>query len=149
MKIHPDFSEFVAALNDNKVEYVIVGSFALAFHGCPRATGDIDFWIRPTKSNAKALLKALDDFGFGELDISEQDILSGKIIQLGYPPVRIDLIAVLEGLGADEIWETREKGELGDHTVFYLGRKAFVKNKRVLGRYKDLADLESLGENCK
>ena len=146
MKIHPDFSEFVVTLNHNKVEYVVVGSFALAFHGCPRATGDIDFWIRPTAENAKRLLKALNDFGFGELKIAEDDILSGKIIQLGYPPVRIDLISVLEGLDSNEIWDTREKGEFGEHQVFYLGRKAFIKNKRTLGRHKDLADLEALGE---
>ena len=79
------------ALNDNNVEVVVVGSFALAFHGSPRATGDIDFWIRPTTSNAKALIKALEVFGFGALDISEEDIVSGKIIQLGFPPVRIDI----------------------------------------------------------
>jgi hypothetical protein len=69
LKIHPDFDDFVAALNSNHVQYMIVGSFALAFHGCPRATGDIDFWIRPTSSNAKNLLRALGDFGFGQLDI--------------------------------------------------------------------------------
>jgi hypothetical protein len=146
VKIHPDFSEFVVTLNHNKVEYVVVGSFALAFHGCPRATGDIDFWIRPTAENAARLLKALNDFGFGELKIVEGDILSGKIIQLGYPPVRVDLISVLEGLDSNEIWDTREKGEFGEHQVFYLGRKAFIKNKRTLGRHKDLADLEALGE---
>ena len=146
MKVHTDFNDFVAALNNNKVEYVIVGSFALAFHGHPRATGDIDFWICPTPLNVKALLKALYDFGFGETEISEGDIMSGNIIQLGYPPVRIDLITILDGLSQEEIWESREKGEFGNHDVFYLGREAFVKNKRALGRHKDLADLELLGE---
>jgi hypothetical protein len=101
VKVHTDFTDFVAALNNNKVVYVIVGSFALAYHGYPRATGDIDFWIRPTPLNAKALLKALYDFRFGEFgesEISEGDIMSGNIIQLGYPPVRIDLITILDGL---------------------------------------------------
>jgi hypothetical protein len=146
LKVHPDFNDFVVALNNSKVEYVIVGSFALAFHGYPRATGDIDLWIRPNPLNAKALKKALNDFGFGELDISKEDLMSGKIIQLGYPPVRIDLMTLLDGLTQEEIWETREKGKLGDHDVFYLSRAAFVKNKRALGRHKDLADLELLGE---
>ena len=146
MKLHPDFSDFVAALNDNEVEYVIVGSFALAFHGSPRATGDIDFWIRPTNSKAKALFKALGDFGFGGLDITEEDIVSGKIIQLGFPPVRIDIITIIDGLIPEEIWETKEKGKLGLHDVFYLGRDAFIKNKRTMRRHKDLADLELLGE---
>jgi len=146
VKVHPDFNDFVAALNNNKVEYVIVGSFALAYHGYPRATGDIDFWIRPTPLNIKALHKALYDFGFKELDISEDDLMSGKIIQLGSPPVRIDLITILDGLSREEIWESREKGKFGDHGVFYLGREAFIRNKRALGRHKDLADLELLGE---
>lgn len=146
MKLHPDFSDFIAALNRNNVEYVVVGAFALAFHGSPRATGDIDFWIRPTKSNAEALIKALRDFGFGGLDITEQDVVSGKIIQLGFPPVRIDIITVVDGLVPEEIWQTKEKGKLGPHDVFYMGREAFIKNKRTMGRHKDLADLELLGE---
>jgi hypothetical protein len=146
VKIHPDFDDFVAALNKNQVEYVIVGSFALAFHGCPRATGDIDFWIRPTSSNAKSLVSALKDFGFEQLDISEGDVLSGNIIQLGFPPVRIDLISRLTGLTAEEVWKGRKKGTFGDHDVFYLNRREYIKNKRAVGRHKDLADLESLGE---
>ena len=146
MNIHPDFNEFVAVLNKNKVEYVIVGSFALAFHGYPRATGDIDFWIRPRPVYIKALFRALGEFGFQKLEISEEDLMSGKIIQLGYPPVRIDLITVLDGLKEEDIWKTRAKGKFGNHAVSYLGREAFVKNKRALGRYKDLADLELLGE---
>jgi hypothetical protein len=146
MLIHPDFRDFFLALNENRVEFVIVGSYALAFHGQPRATGDIDIWIRPTQANAHALLQALHDFGFGSLDISTTDVLSGKIIQLGFPPVRIDLMTILDGLTPDEIWESRESGMFGDQTVWFLGREAFVTNKRVLGRHKDLADLELLGE---
>jgi len=146
MKIHPDFRDFFRALNRNNVEYVIVGSYALAFHGQPRATGDIDVWIRPSPANSEALMQALQDFGFETLDISSRDILSGKVIQLGFPPVRIDLMTVLEGLTRQETWESRNRGMFGDQPVFYLGRDAFVKNKRALGRHKDLADLELLGE---
>ena len=146
MKIHPDFRDFFRALNRNNVEYVIVGSYALAFHGQPRATGDIDVWIRPSPANSEALMQALQDFGFETLDISSRDILSGKVIQLGFPPVRIDLMTVLEGLTRQETWESRNRGMFGDQPVFYLGRDAFVKNKRTLGRHKDLADLELLGE---
>jgi hypothetical protein len=133
LKIHPDFSEFVEALGKNGVEFVIVGSFALAFHGYPRATEDIDFWIRPTEGNSEALLKALIDFGFRGLEVSKEDILTGKIIQLGYPPVRIDLITVLDGLRAEEVWDLREKGESGLHDVCYLGKKAYIRNKRATG----------------
>jgi hypothetical protein len=79
LKAHPDFVEFVTALNNNHVEYVIVGAYALAYHGHPRATGDMDFWIKPTVENAKFLLNALTEFGFGKSDISKEDVLSGKI----------------------------------------------------------------------
>ena len=146
MKVHEDFKDFIEALNKNNVEYVIVGAFALAFHGHPRATGDIDIWLKPTPQNAKAVLKALNNFGFGELDISEEDVLSGKIIQLGYPPVRIDLITLMESLTHKEIWESRELGMFGGQKVFYIGREAFIRNKKAVGRHRDLADLELLGE---
>ena len=146
MKIHPDFYDFVKALNSCKVDYVIVGAYSLAFHGFPRATGDIDFWIKPDGTNAERMLKALSIFGFEELNIVAEDVLSGKIIQLGFPPVRIDIISKLTGLTSEEIWESREKGNFGDQIVFYIGKAAFIKNKRTLARHKDLADLELLGE---
>lgn len=146
MKVHSDFLDFFKALNKNHVDYVIVGAYAMAFHGVPRATGDIDVWIRPTYANGLALLSALKDFGFGSADISVEDILSGKIVQLGFPPVRIDLISDMDGLNADEIWASREPGRFGSEAVFYIGKEAFVKNKKASGRYRDLADLELLGE---
>jgi len=146
MKIHTDFREFIRTLNNNDVEYVIVGAFALAFHGYPRATGDMDIWVRPLEPNAVKILKALGDFGFKNLKLEKKDILSGKIIQLGYPPVRIDLVTVLDGLKSNDIWDTRVSGKFGDISVSYIGREAFIKNKRALGRHRDLADLELLGE---
>lgn len=145
MRIHPDFLEFIAALKRNRVGFVIVGAFDLAFLGSPRYTGDLDVWIRPTAPNARALLRAVEDFGFSSLSLTEKDVLSGDIIQLGFPPVRIDLLTVLDGLKAEEIWSSRQEGPLGDHAVHYLGRAAYIKNKRAAGRQKDLADLEALG----
>lgn len=147
MNIHPDFSDFISALNQNTVEYVIVGAYDLAFLGYPRYTGDIDIWINPSPVNAKALIKTIDDFGMKSLLLTEQDILSGNVIQIGYPPVRIDLLTVLDGLTSDEIWASRQQGSFGKQSVFYLGRAAFIKNKRSTGRLKDLADLEAIGEN--
>jgi len=144
--IHPDFSDFISALNQNAVEYVIVGAYDLAFLGHPRYTGDIDIWIYPSKVNAKALIKAIGDFGMKSLSLTDDDILSGNIIQLGYPPVRIDLLTILDGVSADEIWASRQQGSFGKLPVFYLGRAAFIKNKRATGRLKDLADLEAIGE---
>ena len=146
MKVHRDFKDFVSLMNANGVEYVIVGSFALSFHGHPRATGDMDVWIRRSPENASRILKALDEFGFGSLGVTRDDLLEDKVIQLGQPPVRIDLMTELDGLIPDEVWAGRIAGRFGDMSVFYLGREAFVRNKRSLGRHKDLADLEALGE---
>ncbi|MFH1724989.1 MAG: hypothetical protein ABII00_10260 [Elusimicrobiota bacterium] len=146
MKVDPDFADFIAALNRNRVEYVIVGAYALAFFGAPRFTGDVDIWIRPTSSNAKALLSAVSEFGFESLSLTEEDILSGRIIQMGYPPMRIDLITVLDGVTADEIWAGRKEGLFGEQSVFYIGKDVFIKNKRAAGRPKDIADLAALGE---
>ena len=96
---------------------------------------------------AKLAGARVEEFGFGSLDLKADDFVSpDRVVQLGYPPVRIDLITVLDGLTSEEIWESREKGKFGNNDVLYLGREAFIKNKRVLGRHKDLADLELLGE---
>lgn len=146
MKIHPDFSDFISALNQNSVEYVIVGAYDLAFLGYPRYTGDIDIWVNPSTANATAVIKAIGDFGMKSLSLTEHDILSGNIIQLGYPPVRIDILTILDGLTADEIWASRQQGSFGKQLVYYLGKAAFIKNKRSTGRLKDLADLETIGE---
>lgn len=140
--VNEDFSDFVAALNRNRVEFVVVGAFALAFLGFPRATGDMDFWIRPTDANAGAVLGALKDFGFQSLRITKDDILSGKIIQMGFPPVRIDLLTKLDGVTSKEIWDNRQEGPFGPHVVFYLDKETFLKNKRAAGRSKDKADIE-------
>lgn len=145
MNIHPDFSAFLDALDHQQVEFVIVGSFALALHGRPRATGDIDLWIRPLPENARALIRAVEEFGFGFMRITEDDIMSGKIVQMGVPPVRIDLITVLDGLNAEEVWSGKVEGTLGEHRVFFVGKDAYIKNKRAVGRQKDLGDLEMLG----
>jgi hypothetical protein len=146
VNLHPDFGAFIDALVHQNVEFVIVGSFALAMHGRPRATGDIDFWIRPTAENAKALIRAVDEFGFGFMKITEDDIVSGKIIQMGVPPVRIDLITILDGLSAEDIWSGKVAGALGGRKVFFLGKDAYARNKRAVGRPKDLGDLELLGD---
>lgn len=146
MNIHPDFSDFIDALSKNHVKFVMVGAFDLAFLGYPRYTGDMDIWILPTTSNAQALLQAIKDFGLKSIALTAEDILSGNIIQLGYSPVRIDLITVLDGLSSDEIWAGRKEGAFGKHSIFYLGKEAFIKNKRATGRHKDLADIEALEE---
>ncbi len=147
MNVHPDFADFLAALERNRVEHVIVGAYALAFLGAPRFTGDVDIWIRPTPANAQALLRAIAEFGLKSLSLNEQDILSGQVIQLGSPPMRIDLLTVLDGVTAEEIWDSRQKGPFGEQVVFFIGKQALIKNKLATGRPRDIADIASLGED--
>jgi hypothetical protein len=140
-----DFCDFIAALNARRVEFVVIGAFALAYHGRPRATGDMDVWLRPTADNARRVLDALKDFGLASLGLTESDILSGKVIQLGYPPVRIDLLTDIDGVSADLIWSERASGRFGDQPAFYLSKNCLILNKKATGRPQDLADLDALG----
>lgn len=146
MKLHPDWRDFIEALLENQVEFVIVGAFAVGYWGRPRATGDLDVWVRPTKANGQAVLQALKDFGFVSADLTEDDLISGKIIQLGREPVRIDILSSLSGVAAEEIWENRAPGTLGGRKVFFIGKEVLRKNKLASGRKKDLLDLDALGE---
>ena len=147
MEVQPDFSEMLELLNRHKVEFLIVGSYALAFYGAPRNTGDIDIYVRPAQENAQRILGALKDFGFGSIGLAEKDFVQiGQVIQLGIPPVRIDLLTSITGVTWEEANGGKVPGKYGDIPVHYLGREQYVANKRSTGRKKDLADLEALGE---
>ena len=144
MQIHADFDDFIALLNKHNAEFLIVGSFALFFHGQPRATGDIDMWIKPEKENAEKVLAAIKEFGLSSLNLRVDDILSGDVIQLGFPPVRIDLLTILDGVSSTELWQSRVSGKLGKNNVNFIGKETYLKNKKALGRNKDLADIDML-----
>jgi hypothetical protein len=147
MEVQPDFKELFELFNRHKIEYVIVGSYALAFHGSPRNTGDIDIYIRPTSENAARVLKVLNGFGFGSLGLTAMDFdRPGQIIQLGVPPFRIDLLTSISGVPWEQADSGKAAGQYGDVPVFYLGKTQFIANKRACGRKKDLADLEAIGE---
>jgi hypothetical protein len=147
MEAQQDFRELLELLNAHAVEFVVVGAHALAFYGVPRYTGDLDLYVRPTTENARRLLGALEAFGFGSLGLSEEDFcLPDKVVQLGYPPVRVDLVTAISGVPWEQVWANRVCGGYGDVPVNYIGRGEFVRNKRATGRKKDLADLEALGE---
>lgn len=147
MDIYPDFKDLFELFNANKVDYMIVGGYALAFHGAPRYTGDIDIFVKPDTANAARILKALDQFGFGALGLAVADFVSpDKVVQLGVPPVRIDLITSITGVSWDDAVATCVGGKYGNIPVKYIGRDEFVVNKRSTGRKKDQADLEALGE---
>ena len=147
METQPDFKELLALFNRNKVEYIVVGAFAMAFHGTPRFSGDIDLYVRPTPENARRVTATLHDFGFGSLGLKDKDFEQpGQIIQLGQPPVRIDLITAISGVTWEEADAGKAAGKYGDIPVHYLGRRQLIANKRASGRKKDLSDLEALGE---
>jgi hypothetical protein len=147
MDPQPDFKELLTLLNRHKAEYIIVGAYALAFHGVPRNTGDIDIYVRPTPSNAKQVIETLKDFGFGSLNLSEEDFLKpGQVIQLGHPPVRIDILTSISGVSWEQADKGKAAGKYGDVSVHYLGRQEYTANKRASGRKKDLVDLDALGE---
>ena len=147
MEVQKDFRDFLALLNAHEVKFMIVGGYALAFHGVPRFTGDIDVFVKPDYENAKRIINALAEFGFSSLDLTIDDFQDqNKVIQLGLPPVRIDIITSISGVTWEEADASKEPGLFGDVSVSYIGKKQFIINKRATGRKKDLADLEALGE---
>jgi hypothetical protein len=147
MEVQPDFKELLELFNAHRVDYLVVGGYALAFHGAPRFTGDLDILVKPDNDNAHRILTVLAAFGFGSLGLTPEDFSSPeRVVQLGVPPVRIDLITSLTGVSWPEAWAGKESGLFGDILVDFLGRAQFIANKRALGRKRDLADLEALGE---
>ena len=124
---------------------LVVGGYALAFHGYPRYTKDIDFWVWVNEENAKNLVKTLKEFGFSSLDLNKDDFLSpGYVVQLGHPPGRIDLLTSVTGLDFEECYESRVHIEIQGSDIDFIDLESFKKNKKAVGRYQDLADLENL-----
>lgn len=147
MEAQKDFKELLELFNGHKIEYMIVGAYALAYHGAPRFTGDIDIFIKPSIDNAQRILSALADFGFGSLNLTIEDFQNpDSVVQLGVPPVRIDIMTSITGVTWEKADKGKVKGLYGDIPVHFLGREQYIANKRAIGRKKDLADLESLGE---
>jgi hypothetical protein len=147
MELAPDFDEFIACLNARGVEYLIVGAYALAYHGAPRFTGDFDVWIRPTLENGTRLLDALRDFGFPAPDLTPEAVTHPRaMLQMGVEPVQIHVMGAISGVTWDAAWPQRVAARCGRHDVAFLGREAFLQNKRAAGRPKDLADIDALRE---
>ena len=145
MELAPDFDEFIASLIAHGVEFVVVGAYALAFHGAPRFTGDLDVLIRPTLENAARLLVALEEFGFSVKELTPEAVADRRrMLQMGVPPVQIHVMSAISGVGWEEAWGDRVEGPLGQHTVPFLGRETFLRNKRAAARPKDLADIDAL-----
>jgi predicted nucleotidyltransferase len=143
-----DFKEFAELLNSNGVEYLVVGGFALAAHGRPRYTGDLDFWVGTDPVNAEHLLRALDQFGFSSLGVSAADLTTANnVIQLGFPPRRIDLLTSIDGAEFAPSFQRRMDVVMDGLTLHFISLDDFKANKRAAGRLQDRADLRSLGED--
>ena len=143
--MNKDLREFIALLNSHGVEFVVVGGYCVAFHGVPRFTGDIDLFVRVSPVNAERLEAAIRDFGFGSTGLTREDFLQVRqIIQLGFPPNRIDLLTGIDGVGFDEAWASRVHTELAGLPVFMLSKELLIRNKEAANRPQDRADLERL-----
>lgn len=143
-----DFRDLLAAFAQCEVRFLVVGAHALAAHGVPRATGDLDVWVEPTAANAGRVWRALATFGapLASLELREADFLRpDQVIQLGLPPFRIDIMTSISGVNFSDAWPQRLPGTLFDVAVAFIGRDAFVRNKRASGRPKDLEDIRALG----
>ena len=147
MDIHSDFRELFESFNARDVEFLVVGGYALAFHGAPRFTGDMDLFINRGRENVKRILAALRDFGFASLNLTAEDFETpDRVVQLGVPPVRVDIVTSIDGVSWKEAWDGKTRGTCGAVPVYFISRREFVANKKAVGRRKDLADLEALGE---
>lgn len=148
--MNPDFLDMLSALSAAGVDFIIIGAHAMAAHGVPRATGDIDIWVRPSKENAERVLDALARFGAPLFDLSREDLVQDDtVFQIGVPPQRIDILTGISGVTFEEAWSRRVLVTLADlpFAVPILSREDFVRNKRASGRAKDRADLALLGED--
>ena len=140
-----DFKEFIESLNANHVRYLVVGGYAVALHGHPRYTKDLDIWVDCNIQNAQALVQALSQFGMGSLGLSEQDFLTpDQVVQIGYPPNRIDILVSISGVEFSDCFPKRVEVSLDGVIVNFIDLEHLKLNKQASGRMQDLADLESL-----
>ena len=143
--LNQDFKEFIQSLNDNQVRYLVVGGYAVALHGYPRYTKDIDIWVELAAANAANIVRALDQFGFSSLGLQAADFLApDQIIQLGYPPSRIDLLTSVPGVDFASCYPLRVQVEMEGVSVSFIDLDSLKKSKKTSGRLQDLADLENL-----
>jgi hypothetical protein len=145
MSLNQDFKEFLECLTAESVEYLLVGGHALAFHGLPRFTKDIDFWVRPTPENARRILRALDAFGFAGLGLKLEDFTcEGKVVQLGLPPRRIDIVTSIDGVDFASAYGRRIESTYHGQALLVIHRDDLLRNKRSTGRPQDALDADEL-----
>lgn len=145
MELDKDFNEFVELFLAHDVRFLIIGGYALAAHGLPRATGDLDTWVSADSDNAVKILAALEEFGFGDVGVTIADLArDDSVIQLGYPPYRIDIITTISGVDFEAAWTRRLMIDLNGKQVGFIGREDLITNKKSVGRPQDIADVQRL-----
>jgi hypothetical protein len=147
MELDRDFSEFIASCVAHDVRFLIVGGYAVAAHGHPRFTKDLDVWVWVDEQNADRLVAALEDFGFGSLGLARADFLEeGVVVQLGHTPKRIDIVTAVDGVEFQDCWGRRVGITVGSQVVPFLSIEDLIINKKASGRPQDLADAAALEE---
>ncbi|SPD73982.1 conserved hypothetical protein [uncultured Desulfobacterium sp.] len=145
IELHPDFKDFLRLLTFHDVRYLLVGGYAVGYHGYPRATGDMDIWIELSEQNSKRVVSAFRDFGMSDQSISEGLFLEkNKVIRMGVPPVRIEVITGASGVDFEKCYSNREVVEIDGILLSFISLQDLKKNKQAAGRHKDLEDLEHL-----
>jgi len=145
MKIEKDYEELFALLNKHKVKYCVIGAYAVAFYAKPRYTKDIDIFIEPSVENSEKIINALNDFSFKSLKLSKEDFRTeGKIIQLGFEPLRIDILTSIEGCRFEQVWKNKVVATYGTERVFFIGLDDLIRNKQQSSRLQDKLDLDLL-----
>jgi len=140
-----DFREFIELLIKNKAEYLVVGGYAVGIHGHPRYTGDLDIWLNATPVNAERILQSVNEFGFSSFKLTQEDFTKpGNVIQLGYPPLRIDLLTEIDGVSFEECFRNRKEVSIDNLTVNFIGYEDLLKNKKESGRPRDIDDIDHL-----
>jgi len=143
--VEPDFVALLRLFNKHRVRYCIIGAYAVAFHARPRYTKDLDILVEPSIKNGARVVEALKEFGFGSLQLRSEDFVQpGRFIQLGYEPVRVDLLTSIEGFTFEQVWKRRALGQYGNVRTFFIGRDELIRNKELSARRQDRADLELL-----
>lgn len=145
MVMNKDFKEFIQLLNANNVKYLIVGGYAVGFHGYPRYTKDLDVWLLVSEENAEKIINTLKQFGFGGVGLNKTDFLkTEEFVQLGYPPNQIDLVTSCDGVEFSECYKSKLEIEIDDTTINFIDLDNLRKNKKASGRPQDIADLDNL-----
>ena len=149
MDLNPDFRDILLALSDADVDFLVVGAYAVAVHGYPRATGDLDIWVRADKTTAPRVIRALASFGAPMHEISEEDFASPAIVfQIGVPPSRVDILTEILGVDFDAAWKNRVQVTIDGIGFSVIGRSDLIESKKSAGRPKDLADIAELEKDA-